>query len=44
MGQDSQDTFGLGMVEFTLKKKQGDFHIFRQLLEEKGNTRHCLFQ
>ena len=44
MGQDSRDPFALGMVEFTLKNRSANFHIFQELLSENGKIRRCWFQ
>ena len=44
MGQDRHDPFALGMVEFTLKKRHGDFHNFQEMLSENGKIRRCWLQ
>ena len=44
MGQDNNDPFALGMVQYTLKKRSGDFSSFQELLANSGKIRRCWFQ
>ena len=42
-GQDPTDLFALGMAEFTIKNKNGDFTRFQGLLHENPIRKSCSF-
>ncbi len=41
---DATDLFALGMAEFTLKSRSGNFEHFRAVLTEEAYNRQCSFQ
>lgn len=42
-GQDATDLFALGMAEFTIKNKNGNFTRFQGLLDENPIRKICYF-